>query len=198
MPQNEHRGKTIQIILITATISLAVGFFFGMGFSSYKMRDKNSLHQDLGQQDQVFPPNNDQFQAMVSALEKEVTENPQKVDAWTQLGNLYFDHGKVRLAIDAYRKSLDIDPTNADVLTDLGVMYRRNNEFQKAIEAFSQANSINPKHEVSLLNKGIVLLYDLSDTSEAFAVWKRLVSLNKNATTSAGQPVADIIQSLKE
>ncbi|MDZ7596959.1 MAG: tetratricopeptide repeat protein [Desulfobacterales bacterium] len=98
---------------------------------------------------------------MFQVLEAEAAANPQNAEAWVQLGNAYFDADQYQKAIDAYEKSLVIDPGNPNVLTDLGVMYRRNKQPEKAVEMFSRAMAADPRHEVSRMNKGIVLLYDL-------------------------------------
>ncbi len=198
MSQKKIQNNTIQIIIVTTVISLAVGFFCGVGYSNYRSRiDKNVQEHSLHQENIQNETSDDQYEKQQSTLMKEVSQNPGNIDAWTQLGNLYFDHGEVIQAIAAYKKSLELDPNNANVWTDLGVMYRRNGEFHVATASFSRANEINPQHEVSLLNKGIVLFYDLKDTSGAVVVWEKLVALNENASTSGGQLIVDLIQSIK-
>ncbi len=190
--------NTTQIIVITAVISLIVGFIVGMRFGEFKSGEKDpgkkiSLNQMPTQKQQVM----NQIAAQISALEKEVQKNPENGDAWIQLGNVYFDNNRVSQAIHAYTKSLEIDPDNANVLTDLGVMYRRNKEYKKAIESFKKANQIVPSHEVSMLNIGIVRLYDLNDTAGTIDAWEKLIALNKNASMSSGQLISDIVISLK-
>jgi cytochrome c-type biogenesis protein CcmH/NrfG len=198
MPRKESQGNTLQIILITAVVSVAVGFFCGMGFSNYKLRGSKVVHRhSIDKKRSQKETIRKQYEARLSALRKEVSENPGNADAWTQLGNIFFDHGEVLQAIDAYKKSLEIEPKNANVLTDLGVMYRRNGEFHVAVEAFTRANTINPQHEVSLLNKGIVLLYDLKDTTGAVDAWENLIELNENVRLGTGQLITELIQSIK-
>ncbi len=124
-------------------------------------------------------------------------KNPQNVEAWTNLGHLYYDSDQVEKAITAYNKSLALAPDNADVLTDLGVMYRRAGNPRQAIASFDRAIQVNAKHETARFNKGIVLLYDLKDQAGAIAAWQGLVSLNPMATAPNGQLVSEIIKEIQ-
>ncbi|MDE5879606.1 MAG: tetratricopeptide repeat protein, partial [Desulfovibrio sp.] len=115
-----------------------------------------------------LPP---ELAARLSALEAAVRKDPASADNWTELGNLFFDAGRVREAISAYERSLAIAPGNADVLTDLGIMYRENRAPEKAVECFRKALAAEPRHENALFNAGVVLYTDLGSKDEAVAAW---------------------------
>ena len=134
---------------------------------------------------------------MAAALEKETAANPDNVEGWIQLGNLYFDNDNFDGAIGAYEKALALTPGNADVWTDLGVMYRRKDQPQKAVEAFDQAIKVDPRHQTCRFNKGVVLLHDLKDMPGAIAAWEELIRINPVATTPSGQSVDELVQQLK-
>jgi len=125
-----------------------------------------------------------------------VAVNPTNVNAWTQLGHVYFDTNNPPKAIRAYEKSLELNPNNPDVLTDLGVMYRRNGQPDKALATFDQAIAIAPNHEQSRFNKGIVLRYDMNDVEGARKAWEELLKINPNAVAPNGIPVSEAIKSL--
>ncbi len=133
----------------------------------------------------------------IAALEMETSANPKNVVTWIQLGNAYFDANQSEKAIQAYQKSLELDPKNANVITDMGVMYRRSGQPEKAVAAFEQAMAADPKHEISLFNKGIVLLHDLNDTEGAIKAWEVLIQLNPVYTTPTGQPIKEMVKSFK-
>ncbi len=191
-------ANILQIVVITAAISITVGFLAGIGFSYLQSVEKKVPQQytspNINPQKQAMQ---NQIASQISVLMNEVVKNPDNVTAWTQLGNICFDNNLVEKAIHAYNKSLEIKPNNANVLTDLGVMYRRNREFKKAVEAFKKANEIVPHHEVSILNTGIVKLFDLKDTAGAVEAWEKLIKLNNNAKVSDGQFVKDVLQSIR-
>jgi cytochrome c-type biogenesis protein CcmH/NrfG len=179
--------------LLISLLALAVGFFGGVFLGVYKtgsgtqgMTAGGSAAVQRGLQDQI------------AALEKETRQNPSNVVAWVELGNAYFDSDQYEQSIQAYRKALDLKPDNADVWTDMGVMQRKAGRPQEAIKAFDQAIAVNPKHEVSRLNKGIVLFHDLQDAAGALRAWEGLLEINPTAMAPGGVSVDQMVQSLKK
>jgi cytochrome c-type biogenesis protein CcmH/NrfG len=134
----------------------------------------------------------------IAALERQTQADPKNVNAWTDLGNAYFDSQQHDKAINAYRKSLELNPNNADVWTDLGVMYRRSGKPEEAIKAFDQAITADSKHEVSRMNKGIVLLHDLRDFDGAIAAWEGLLEVNPIAVAPNGISIDQMVTQLKK
>jgi len=188
--KNHMRKETA---LLIALLALAVGFFGGVFFGVYKSGP--SVKGMPG----GMPPNaQKELQDQVIALEKETQQNPANVAAWVELGNVYFDSDQFEKSIQAYRKALDLKPDSADVWTDMGVMQRKAGRPQEAVKAFDQAIAVNPKHEVSRLNKGIVLLHDLQDTSGAIRAWEGLLEINPTAMAPGGVSVDQMVQSLKK
>lgn len=189
-PKNYMRKETA---LLISLLALAVGFFGGVFLGVYKS----------GPSVQGMPaggPSSAQreLQEQIAALEKETQQNPSNVTAWVELGNAYFDTDQYEKSIQAYRKALDLKPDNADVWTDMGVMQRKAGRSQDAVKAFDQAIAVNPKHEVSRLNKGIVLFHDLQDTAGALRAWEGLLEINPTAMAPGGVSVDQMVQSLKK
>jgi cytochrome c-type biogenesis protein CcmH/NrfG len=183
-----------ETLLIAIAISLCLGFLAGTIFSVYKLGPaKTSANQSgQGSEQQGSSLNKEQIQA-ITTLEAEVEKNHGNGEAWTRLGNLYFDTNQPQKAITAYIHALNLVPANADILTDLGIMYKSNKQPDKALESFDKAIQTNPRHEPARLNKGVVLLFDLGRTAEAIEAWKELLAVNPNATTANGQSVRDLI-----
>lgn len=190
----------MEIMLIVALIALVIGFLGGIFYSAFQTVTPGSVQTASGP---VRPPqqqsqpnlSNEQAKSILS-LEQEVAINPTNVDAWTRLGNVYFDTGNFAKAIRAYEKSLELSPGNPNVLTDLGVMYRRNGQPGKALEAFDKAIAIAPSHEQSRFNKGIVLRYDMNDREGAIKAWEDLLRINPSALAPNGQPMSEAIKNL--
>ncbi|TIH17479.1 tetratricopeptide repeat protein [Marinifilum sp. JC120] len=136
------------------------------------------------------------FTQQIEETKKLLESQPDSVNLWTKLGNMYFDTDQYANAIEAYNKSLSLKPDNAHVLTDLGVMFRRNGNPQKAVDTFDKAILAAPKHETARLNKGIVLYYDLEDKAGAIQTWNGLVQMNPGARAPSGKLVKDMIRDL--
>jgi len=187
--KNSMRKETA---LLISLLALAVGFFGGVFFGIYKSGPSIS-GMPAG-----APAAQKELQDQIVALEKETRQNPSNVAAWIELGNAYFDTEQYKKSIQAYRKALELKPDNADVWTDMGVMYRKDGRPQEASQAFDQAIAVNPKHEVSRLNKGIVLLHDLQDAEGAIRAWEGLLEINPTATFPGGMSVDMMVQQLKK
>jgi cytochrome c-type biogenesis protein CcmH/NrfG len=194
IPAAKFTGETLGVV---GLVCLAVGFFLGVVFTVYRTAS------DTPSAPTARPPHGVQDRApemadRIAKLEQQAAANPKDPGIWAELGHHYFDTGKTAKAVEAYRKSLSLDSDNADVWTDLGVMYRREGKPKQAIEAFDRAGAIDPVHEVSLFNKGIVLLHDLKDTAGAIAAWEKLVGINPLAMAPNGQSVDALLQHYKE
>jgi cytochrome c-type biogenesis protein CcmH/NrfG len=185
--------KTENMIL-TIVLAIAIGFVGGVAFSAYRSI-KNAT---LGEQASISNPVSKDQQGLIEALNLRIKANPKDIEAWTQLGHLYFDLDRTKEAVDAYEKSLELDAKRPDIWTDLGVMYRRNGEPGKAVEKFDQALKLDPNHQIALYNKGIVLMHDLKDPKGALAAWEKLLQINPNAQTPNGDAVTRIVQQLKQ
>jgi len=198
MSQSEQAAVSTvkkETVILVGLCCMIIGFLGGIVFSVYKAPSGGGGGAQVSQQQQSAPQAQltpEQMQQMLQ-LEMLVQKEPDNVEAWTNLGHLYFDSDKADKAIVAYSKSLELKPDNADVLTDLGVMYRRAGNPQQAVASFDKAIEINSKHETARFNKGIVQYYDLKDQEGAIKSWQDLVALNPMATAPNGQLVKDIL-----
>lgn len=190
----------IESAILTAFISLVIGFVGGIVFSAFKMEGSPagmSAMVNSGETDTQETLTGDQAEE-IAALEKAAAQDPENPEGWILLGNTCFDFGLAENAIHAYETALKYDPENANVWTDLGVMYRQNGEPEKAISSFEKAQAVSPGHEVSLFNKGIVLMHDMNDMTGAMAAWEELLKINPAAMTPGGMPIKDLVEKMKQ
>ena len=191
LPTDRVKKSTM---LGVAAICLAVGFFGGVIFSVYKSKPRLPQQGFQTQVNQAAPDRS----AELDALVKETAQNPENVNAWIELGNLYFDTNQFDKSIWSYQKALELNPNNPNVLTDMGVMYRRKGQPEEAVKAFDRAMKVDPKHEISRFNKGIVLLHDLNKPVEAIAAWEDLLKVNPFAMAPNGKSVDELITIYKK
>jgi len=135
----------------------------------------------------------DRLASQIKKLTKLLESEPQNVEAWTQLGNFYFDSDKYEKAIEAYQKALSLAPNNPDVWTDLGIMYRSARMPEKALEAFDRAISIDAKHANARFNRGIVLMHDLKQEEAAIKVLEELSNISPTFETADGTHIDEVI-----
>ncbi|MBU0969313.1 MAG: tetratricopeptide repeat protein [Proteobacteria bacterium] len=190
-----------QSFYMAILVSLTIGFMAGAMYTSFKLasdapvaQQQDPHDQDEGSQEKMSA----EAGARILKLEQFLKENPENVDAWTQLGNLFFDTDRFEDAIGAYEKSLALKPGDPGVLTDLGVMYRRNKNPQKAIEVFDQAIAANPSFETARFNKGVVLMHDMEDMAGGIKAWEALVEVNPMAKAPNGEQVSLLVERMKQ
>ena len=196
---SESKTVRLETTVIIALVCLLVGFIAGEIIDLSKTRTPSVATQPPrpAQPPPEMPSLTPQQGQRILELEKKVAANPGNGEAWTELGNLYFDSNDPNQAIRAYKKALDLNPYNANVWTDLGVMYRRSKQPFEALAAFKKAAEIDPRHEQSRFNQGIVLMHDLDDRDGAIKAWEALLKINPSAKTANGQPIKALLESLK-
>jgi tetratricopeptide (TPR) repeat protein len=106
--------------------------------------------------------------------------NPRNVNALIQMGNLNYDNGRYRQAIDYYGRALDLDPNNANVHTDRGTSYWNLGQADEAITEFQKSLEVNPTHPQTLYNLGVVYLNGKNNAAEARKAWEKLLATNPN------------------
>ena len=196
--QKTAQGQYVrkETLLMVSLLALAVGFFGGVVFTVFKSDSKAPVASAPAQMGTPAAAPADSER--VAALERQAQADPGNVKAWTELGNAYFDSRQYEKSISAYRKSLELNPNDANVWTDLGVMYRRAGKPEEAIKAFDQAIAVDPKHEVSRMNKGIVMLHDLNDFDGAIQAWEGLLEVNPVALAPNGVSIDQMVSQLKK
>jgi len=103
------------------------------------------------------------FQNQVSQTQTYLKENPDDIQAWTVLGNLYYDQGAqagdlnmFAAAVDAYKKVLELDPKQNDVRTDMALAHLFLGNTEKAIAELKEVLENDPNHVNAILNLGYV------------------------------------------
>jgi len=187
-----------QTLYMAILVSITLGFMAGAMYTSFKLAGQTpGVQQAADSQDTESQEASAQMGSQILKLEQALKENPENVDAWTQLGNLFFDSDRFSDAIEAYGKSLSLKPGDPNVITDLGVMYRRNKNPKKAIETFDMAIAADPAFETARFNKGVVLMHDLDDLAGGIKAWEELVEVNPGATAPNGEPVSELVARMK-
>ena len=191
--EGNHRQFNNSAVIWVGGVFLAIGFFIGIVVGVYKSDlspTGQSMSGDVGKAPEL--------KSRIAKLNNLVRQNPDDLETWIDLGNACFDADQYEESIRAYQKALSINPGNANVWTDMGVMYRLSDQPQEAVKAFDKAAEIDPLHEISRINKGIVLLHDLKDNQGAIRAWESVLEINPLATLSSGQSVDEMLNALKK
>jgi len=188
--------------ILFIVIALLVGFISGATVAILK-GTKGTEKAAMVQKPQMPlppapPPGPDpaELNLKIQALKDIVKKDPKNLSALVELGNLYFDSGQPKEAIEAYSRYLAIKPDNPDLRTDLGIMYRALGDFDRAIEEFKKAAQSDPKHVNSRYNMGIVLLHDKQDVKGAVKAWEEYLKVDSKSERA--QRVRSQIEKMKK
>jgi cytochrome c-type biogenesis protein CcmH/NrfG len=175
-----------EIAILVIVIAFLVGFITGATVAILR-GTKSTEQPPVAQKPQMAPmpapkgPDPIEVASKIQSLKDMVKKDLKNLSAWVELGNLYFDSGQPKEAIEAYRQYLAIKPDNPDVRTDMGIMYRALGEFDRAIEEFKKAAQTDPKHANSRYNIGIVLLHDKGDIKGAIKAWEEYLKVDPSS-----------------
>lgn len=117
-----------------------------------------------------------------------------------ELGAVYFEEGKISIALDEIKQSIAIDPNFADAYNLRGLVYMRLNDMALAEDSFRRALTLDPRDADAAHNYGWLLCQQsrFPDANRMFAQANAVPSYNGRAKTlmvqglcqsRAGQPL---------
>jgi cytochrome c-type biogenesis protein CcmH/NrfG len=112
------------------------------------------------------------------SLEEMSRSEPGNAAHRIQIGNIYYDMGQYRKAIDAYETALKLKPRDAGVETDLATCYYSIGQSDEALRILDRVLQYQPNFPMAMFNKGIVLQSARNDATGAIAVWEALLRAN--------------------
>ncbi len=128
----------------------------------------------------------------IAQLKESLERNPNEEYFLTQLGNTYYDLGRIyqylnnepkwvesfAAAIEPYGKVLESKPDNVDIRVDRAVAAFWSGNLELAGEEFERALEINPNHLNANYNYGVFLFFGLNRPAEAISRFARVLELN--------------------
>ena len=105
---------------------------------------------------------------------------PQNIEIYGYLGQLYYSQKKYDQAIEEFQKILELEPANADVLYLLGSLYVETNQKERAIDLLKKSISANPQHDGSLNSLSYLYAEDNAHLDEALDLIERALKVDPN------------------
>ena len=98
-----------------------------------------------------------------------------KAHHYSQLGDIYFQKGKLQKAEECYRASLERDPQDIDTRAHLGQCFLRSKRAAEALPLLQGVVAENPKHDWGYSQMALAETYTaLGQTDAAFTIWKQV------------------------
>ncbi len=174
-----ERSDSGLTVLVTGAVCLAIGlgigYYFGSQSGHVPAVPSAAAPMSLPQGSVANPS---EFLENEAGLKAAAAQDPKNVSALVRLGNLYYDHGKFREAVDWYGRALEIAPDDVNVRTDRGTSYWNLGEADAAIAEFNRSLQSNPTHAQTLYNLGVVYLHGKNNPGQARQAWEKLLATN--------------------
>lgn len=117
------------------------------------------------------------YDSALGSFENAVNKNPDRVEAWIQVGYCKVKQGKNAEAIRAYKQALKLRPNSVETYNKLGDAYYYAGDFDQALGAYRQAARLRPDLPEAFYNLGMTYL-EIGDRAAALAQSRVLAPLD--------------------
>ncbi|HVG30106.1 MAG TPA: tetratricopeptide repeat-containing serine protease family protein [Pyrinomonadaceae bacterium] len=117
------------------------------------------------------------YDSALGSFENAVNKNPDRVEAWIQVGYCKVKQGKNADAIRAYKQALRLRPNSVEAYNKLGDAYYYAGSFDEALGAYRQAARLRPDLPEAFYNLGMTYL-EIGDRAAALAQSRTLQPLD--------------------
>ena len=124
-----------------------------------------------------------EFDAAIACLQSVLQIQPDYLEAWNLLGNIYRQQDKLLLAIEAYQQLVKLQPSNVAALNNLGVLYLQQQESDRAIATFKRVIELAPDYAEAYSNLG-QLYGKLKNLEQAQTYLEQATTLKPNFATA--------------
>ena len=118
-----------------------------------------------------------------AALQTAVCLEPDYAAAWSDLGNIYSEQGRLTDAATAYQRALAEDPALAPAYNNLGIIYKNQGRLDEAIAAYGRAIQLRPEYADAYHNLGCAL-HRAGRETEAADAFRRVLQLEPDRTAA--------------
>ncbi len=117
------------------------------------------------------------YDSALGHFENAVNKNPERADAWIQVGFCKVKQGKNQDAIRAFQQALRLRPNSYEAHNKLGDAFYYAGNYRKAADSYRQAVALRPDLAEGYYNLGMAQ-FELGDRAAAAAQAQRLKTLD--------------------
>jgi cytochrome c-type biogenesis protein CcmH/NrfG len=185
-----------KVAILATVVAFVIGFGTGITIVILKGKPVKSMMTLITPSPIAQEPISIELMEKIEDLKEMVKKDPEDLDAWMKLGNIYFEHNRYREAIEAYSQYLSLKPVDPDIRTNMGIMLSRLGDYDGAIEEFRKAAESDPKHMNSWYYLGFTLLHDKQNPNEAIKAWEDYLKVEPKGERA--NQVRVLLERLKE
>jgi tetratricopeptide (TPR) repeat protein len=128
----------------------------------------------------IFQENIKNLDAAICSYQNAYNLNPNDIDIYLNLGNVFFEKGAYDNALIVYKKALESSPHSARLHCNLGYLYWGKGEIEEAIKEYEKAIKYDSTYDIAYNNLGVIYLDDLGRVNKAIELFKSAKKYNPN------------------
>jgi S1-C subfamily serine protease len=117
------------------------------------------------------------YESALGYFETAANKNPQRVEAWIQVGFCRVKQGRNQEAVKAFEQALRLEPDSYEALNKLGDAHYYGGSYHQALEAYRRAVALRPDLAEGYYNLAVTLL-EVGDRAGAVAHGRALERLD--------------------
>jgi hypothetical protein len=118
------------------------------------------------------------YESALGYFENAVNKNPNRAEAWIQVGYCKVKQGKNGDAVKAFQRAIQLRPNSFEAYNKLGDAYYYASRFYEAIDAYKQAARLRPDMAEAYYNLGMAYL-ETGDRASVIAQLRTLQPLDE-------------------
>ncbi len=119
-----------------------------------------------------------QMMSRIAGLMQEVEQNPENVEAITQLASFFMQSEDWDKALSFWRRALNVDPDNQLALNQAGFTLFQMQQHAEAREKFHRLLEINPENHQGHFNLAIIYKYYLDEPEKAREHLEKIIEID--------------------
>ena len=123
------------------------------------------------------------YEVSQTEFERAIQLDPDGVQAYLRLGQVFQIQGQTDLAIARYRKAFDLQPKIPPLATLIGNMYLQKGDLETARKYYSQALAIDPNFAVAMANTAWVDAQEGKDLDVALGMAQKAKSIEPDVAS---------------
>ncbi len=128
----------------------------------------------------IFQENVKNLDAAISSYQNAYNLNPNDLDIYLNLGNVFFEKGAYDNALIVYKKALESAPHSARLHCNLGYLYWGKGNVEEAIKEYEKAIKYDNTYDIAYNNLGVIYLDDLGRVQKAIELFENAKKYNPN------------------
>lgn len=188
-----YRQNLVPLVLGLFFLLSAVAYYF-YDESKNQKRTETHIHSDPAAEPMIpggssagsssiagkpVPPDHDALMN-IQLLKDQLQKNPNDLEHLIQLGNLLYDSGDFKNAIEPYGKALSINPANNNVRNDYAVCFFNSGNPEQAIKELNTVLASEKNNITATFNLGIIYS-NIGKMELARNYFRRVIELQPNS-----------------